>query len=78
MAERMTRVEIDLNVRIGRGLTFASFDDVKGADPRNLHPGDVVEVYEGESGLHGPARVTELEPLRGLVYLEVPWAELRL
>lgn len=77
MSESVTRIRIDLNVRVGRGLTFSSFDDVEPTGPRGLRPGDAVEVYEGESGLRGPARVTELDLARRLVYLEVPWAQLR-
>ena len=66
------RVAIDLNVRVRGNQTYAGFEDVEGG----LAPGDDVEVYEPETGLVGPGRVTDVGNKRQLVYLAVDWAAL--
>jgi hypothetical protein len=53
----MTRVQIDLNVRVRGNATYAGFEDVTGP----LAVDQVVEVFEPESGLAGLGRVTEGE-----------------
>ena len=69
----MTRVEIDLNVRVRGNGTYAGFEDVQGP----LAVGMDVEVYESESGLTGPGRVTEIDAAKELVFLSVEWGALR-
>jgi predicted RNA-binding protein len=49
----VTRVEIDLNVRARGNWTFSGLEDADGP----VEVGDIVEVYEAESGLVGPGRV---------------------
>lgn len=68
-----TRVAIDLNVRIRGNQTYAGLEDVTGP----LAIGSNVEVFEPETGLAGPAEVTEVDHDRQLVYLAVNWAKLR-
>ena len=53
----MTRVEIDLNVRVRGNWTFSGLEDADGP----VEAGDIVEVYEAESGLVEPGRVEEIE-----------------
>jgi hypothetical protein len=67
------RVAIDLNVRVRSDETYAGFEDVDGG----LAPGDLVEVYERETGLRGSARVTKVDNKRQLVFLAVDWPSLR-
>jgi hypothetical protein len=67
------RVAIDLNVRVRGNQTYAGFED---AD-RSLATGDEVEVFEPETGLAGPGRVTDVDNKRRLVYLAVDWPALR-
>lgn len=67
------RVAIDLNVRVRGNETYAGFEDVDGG----LAPGDLVEVYERETGLRGSARVTKVDNQRQLVFLAVDWPSLR-
>jgi hypothetical protein len=70
------RICIDLNVRIGANLTYSGFEDIDGADPRDLPRGTAVEVYEAESGVHGPATVAARDYGRRLIYLSVEWPAL--
>jgi hypothetical protein len=69
----LTMIEIDLNVRVRGNGTYAGFEDVTGS----LSVGEQVEVFESESSLVGVGRVTEIDPVRQLVYLSVDWASLR-
>lgn len=68
-------VDIDPNVRTGRGLTFTGIEDVHGGP---IEEGQVVNVREPESGLHGGGLVTSIDHERGLVYLSIAWDTLRL
>lgn len=68
----ITRIEIDPNVRVRGNGTRAGFEDVSGPLAVNMK----VEVYEPESELVGPARVTEIDTLKQLVFLSVEWAKL--
>jgi hypothetical protein len=72
------RVEIDLNVRIGRDLTYSGYEDIEGIDPAGLTRHTAVEAYERESGLHGPATVAGVDRERRLVYLSIDWSQLHL
>lgn len=65
----MTRVEIDLNVRVRGNWTFSGMEDADGP----VAVGDVVEAYEAESGLVGPGRVEDVDEARHLIYLSVDW-----
>lgn len=69
----MTRVLIDLNVRVRGNDTYAGFEDV---DSWPISVGSVVEVFEPESGVHGGGRVNDIDLVRRLVYLSVDWASL--
>ncbi len=69
----MTRVEIDLNVRCGRWQTYSGFEDITGEFPA---VGDVVEVFESESGIHGTGTVLELREETETVVLQVFWSDL--
>lgn len=71
-----TRIVIDLNVRIGRDLTYSGYEDVEGCAPEKLPRDADIEVYEAESGVHGPARVISLDRQRQLVYLKLDWTKL--
>lgn len=71
----MTRIAIDLNVRVRGNLTYSGFEDIDGDLPL---PGMDVEVYEPESGMVGVGRVADLDEEHRLVYLQVDWAGLRL
>lgn len=68
----MTRIAIDLNVRVRGNLTYSGLDDVEGSLPRN----GLVQVYEPESGLVGRGRVVEVDEDTQLVYLQVDWNSL--
>ncbi|MFE9685795.1 hypothetical protein [Streptomyces sp. NPDC006285] len=68
----ITRIEIDPNVRVRGNGTRAGFEDVSGPLAVNMD----VEVYEPESELVGPARVTEIDTGKQLVFLSVDWANL--
>jgi len=70
----MTRIAIDLNVRVRGQQTYAGFEDVLDGD--HPHPGDFVEVFERESGVFGKAQVTDIDSDRELIYLAVDWAHL--
>jgi hypothetical protein len=65
----VTRVEIDLNVRVRGNWTFSGLEDADGP----VEVGDIVEVYEVESGLVGPGRVEEVDEASHLIYLSVDW-----
>jgi len=69
----MIRVEIDLNVRVRGNWTFSGLEDTSGP----VEAGQVVEVFEAESGLSGPGIVEEIDEDRRLIYLSVDWAALR-
>lgn len=72
----MTSFVIDPNVRVRGNLTYAGIED---AD-RELTAADAglyVEVREPEAGLFGKAQIVEVDPVRGLVYLDVAWDQLR-
>ena len=68
----ITRIEIDLNVRIRGNGSFAGFEDVRGP----ISVGQEIEVYEQESAVFGRGRVTEIDSERELVYLSVDWGSL--
>ncbi|HEY5834925.1 hypothetical protein [Streptomyces sp.] len=71
---RLVRVEIDPNIRAPLGgYTRARLEDADGP----LTPGQDVTVYESESGLTGPGRVTRIDRTNQLVYLAVDWWALR-
>jgi hypothetical protein len=69
----ITRIAIDLNVRVRDGQTYAGLEDVHG----DIEPGSTVTVYEPESGVSGSAEVTEIDTSRQLVYLAVDWQALQ-
>jgi hypothetical protein len=69
----IARVAIDPNVRVRGNQTYAGFEDIQGTVVAGSH----VEVYEPESGLTGPAEVTDVDHERRLVYLAVDWGQLR-
>lgn len=69
----MTRIAIDMNVRVRGNLTYSGFEDIEGDMAVEGAP---VEVYEPESGIAGTGRIVELDRERELVYLEVDWAGL--
>lgn len=69
----MTRVEIDLNVRVRGNWTFTGLEDADGP----VEVGDIVQVFEPESGLEGHGRVEEVDEARQLIYLSVDWASVR-
>jgi hypothetical protein len=68
----MTRVTIDLNVRLAHNLTFAGYEDIHGAVPE---VGECVWAWEEESNLYARAIVVEIKPEIGLIYLAVAWGE---
>src|SRR4051794_31675710 len=70
----MTRIAIDLNVRVRGNETYAGFEDVEG--PLPSHHGELVEVYERESGASGKAEVRDIDNERRLIFLAVDWAGL--
>jgi hypothetical protein len=70
--QQRTRVEIDLNVRVRGNDTFVGFEDLSGP----VAVGELVEVYESESGVAGEGRITEIDGDRELVYLSVDWTSL--
>lgn len=69
----MTRIAIDLNVRVRGDLTYSGFEDIEGTLPAD----GLVEVYEPESGVRGRGRVVDVDDQAELVYLEVDWPGLR-
>ncbi len=70
----MSVIEIDLNVRVRNDETFSAFRHIHGAVPSE---GDLVDVIEPECGLGGSAVVTEVNYVKGIIYLAVEWASLR-
>lgn len=69
----MLSVTVDLNVRVRGRLTYAGFEDVEGEIPL---PGSSVTAVEKETGLRAPGIVTEVDPVKELVFLAVAWREL--
>lgn len=68
-----TRIAIDPNIRVRGNGTYAGFEDADGP----LVVGDIVEVFEPESGLAGQGNVADVDNERELVYLSVEWASLK-
>ena len=68
----MTRIIIDLNVRLTANLTFAGYEDIIGPVPQ---VGDAVEAWEQEGNICAPAVVVVTKPEIGLIYLAVAWRE---
>jgi hypothetical protein len=68
-----SRVRIDLNVRVRGNGTYTGLEDVFGP----IAVGDIVEIFEPESSLAGPGRITDIDFETRLVYLTVEWASLR-
>lgn len=66
---RLTRVEVDLNIRAHGNLARVGFEDANGP----LQPGQTVEVYETESGLTGVGTVTQINPTTRLAWLIIDW-----
>jgi len=66
------RAEIDPNVRVRGNQTFTTFS----CCDRVPLPGEHVTVYEPESGVEGPAVVTDVDDTKRLVYLKVDWERL--
>ena len=71
----MTRIEIDLNVRVGPDLTYSGFDEVDG-DPAALKVGDPVEVFEPECRAFGSGEITEIDLVKELIFIRVSWKSL--
>lgn len=67
-----TRVEVDLNVRANGGQARVGFEDADGP----LQPGQVVEVFESESGLTGVGTVTAINTSTRLAWIAVDWPKL--
>lgn len=70
----LVTVIIDLNIRVRGKLTFACLSDCNGP----VQPGQRVRVVEQESGVHGTGVVADVDRVKRLVYLAVPWADLQL
>lgn len=68
-----TEIVIDPNVRVRGRLTYTGFDDVSGDIPE---AGSLVTAVERETGLRAPGIVTEVDPVKELVFLAVAWREL--
>jgi len=73
----VTRIEIDLNVRVGADLTYSGFDEVDG-DPALLRVGDTVEVFEPECRAFGTGEITEIDSAKELIFIRVPWKSLHI
>lgn len=72
------RVGIDLNVRIGRDLTYTGFGDIAGGWTAAMLPRfSTVDAFESESGVHGPAMVAGRDFDRRILYLIIDWTRLR-
>lgn len=69
---KRTRISIDLNVRVRGNNTYVGFEQVFGP----VSVGELVEVYEAESGLSGEGRITEIDGERELVFISVDWSAL--
>lgn len=74
MSDDLVRVLIDLNVRTRHNWTFTGREDAFGS----VSIGQLVEVFEEESGIYGPGIVTDIDEKKRLVYLSVDWGALRL
>ena len=68
----MTRVEIDPNVRTRGNWTFSGLEDADGP----VTVGEIVHVFEPESGLEGSGRVEDVDEARRVIFLSVDWASL--
>jgi hypothetical protein len=71
--EARARVKIDLNIRVRRNWTFVGIEDVDGS----IEVGQVVEVFESESGVVGVGQIQEIDVERQIVYLSVEWGSLK-
>lgn len=71
--QQAARVQIDLNVRLGRTRTFSAFRHCD----RIPAVGEPVVVYEPEAGIEGPAVCSGIDEDKQLVYLDVDWPGLR-
>ena len=73
IADGVTVVEIDPNVRtVGNG-TYAGLEDVHGA----LAVGHEVVLRESEAGIEGRGTVTKIDRVKRLVYFDVDWSTFR-
>lgn len=74
----MTRVIIDLNVRVSlngwTNITYADFDDVIGTDIPL--PGEQVTAIEIETGINGDATVVKVDTEKRILFLKVDWKRL--
>jgi hypothetical protein len=66
-----TRVLIDRNTRVRGDQAYVGTGDFGGVPV----PGARVEILEPETGLTGPARVTEVDKEHELVCLTVDWSQ---
>lgn len=69
-------VDIDLNVRVRGGQTFSGFEDVS-PDASALSVGDKVGLTCDNLPIIGEATVADLDHEKRLIYLSVPWGDLR-
>lgn len=69
----MTRIEIDLNVRVRGNLTYSGYEHADGP----LSEGEPVTVYEPDSGLAGSGCIVELDDDSRIVYIAVDWTSLQ-
>lgn len=69
----LTRVTIDLNVRVRGNQTFSGLEDADGP----VAVGDKVLAVEAETGIIADAEITDVDEEHGLVYLAVDWASFR-
>jgi len=69
----VTRIAVDLNVRVRGDLTYSGLEDLEGDLPLD----GMVEVYEPESDIVGVGRVVDIDEDARLIYLAVDWASLR-
>jgi len=69
----MKRVRVDFNARDARDLVPLARTRL-GED---VAVGEAIEVYDGEEGFYGPAKVADIDAERGVAYLDIAWSELR-
>ncbi|KZS82297.1 hypothetical protein A4G29_12265 [Mycobacterium kansasii] len=69
----MTEIMIDPNVRVGGGLTFSGYEDVRGPMPV---AGQQVLVREPEANLVAVGLVDHIDESDRLIYITVDWAQL--
>jgi hypothetical protein len=67
------RIAVDLNVRVRGNQTYSSLDDADGP----VAVGDMLTVFEAETGITANAQVTDVDQERQLVYLAVDWSSFR-